>query len=118
MPDFESLGRLAATEFPSIVAYAAAIRNKLRVTLVDGSYIDFWWSRRNPSRFAYHWERTQIDGTVYRHDNFAHGQWQHMASYPKHFHAGSQGVVTESDIAENPEEGLRQFLGFAAGIIG
>ena len=118
MPDLESMGSLAATEFSDIVAYAAVIKNKLQVVLVDGSYIDFWWSRRIPDRFAYHWERTRIDGTIYRHDNVPHGQWEYVESYPKHFHAGSQGAVTESDIAENPEDGLRQFLGFAADIIG
>ena len=118
MPDLERLGQIAEAEFFRIVRGAAIVDRKLRVCLNDGSFIDFWWSDAVPGRFAYHWERTQIDGAVYRHDNFAHGQWQHMASYPKHFHAGSQQVVTESDIAENPEEGLRQFLGFAAGIIG
>ena len=68
MPDLESLGRLAEVEFLEIVQSTAIIENKLRVTLVDGSYIDFWWSEEISGRFAYHWERIRIDGTVYRHD--------------------------------------------------
>lgn len=117
MPDLEALGRLAVEEFFEIVLSAFIIRRKLRVTLTDGSYIDFWWSRRTPGRFAYHWERGHVDGTVYRHDNIPHLRWQTVASFPKHFHAGAQQTVTESDISENPEQGLRQFLQFAAGMI-
>ena len=57
MPDWESLGRSAEVEFLEIVQSTAIIENKLRVTLVDGSYIDFWWSEEISGRFAYHWER-------------------------------------------------------------
>ena len=118
MPDMESLGRLAEAEFFEIVQSTAIIENKLRVALVDGSYIDFWWSEGITGRFAYHWERTRIDGTIYRHDNIPHLRWQAVASFPKHFHAGAQQTVIESDISENPEQGIRQFLQFAADIIG
>lgn len=117
MPDLERLARLAVSEFPEIVASTAIIRAKLRIVLQDGSYIDFWWSRRTQGRFAYHWERTLIDGTVYRHDNIPHIRWRTVDSYPKHFHAGAQQAVTESEIPEDPEQGLRQFLQFAAGVI-
>ena len=118
MPDLESLGRLAEAEFFEIVQSSAIIENKLRVALVDGSYIDFWWSEEITGRFAYHWERIRIDGTVYRHDNIPHLRWQAVASFPKHFHAGAQQTVIESDISENPEQGIRQFLRFAAEMIG
>ena len=87
------------------------------MALIDGSYIDFWWSEAISGRFAYHWERTLIDGTIYRHDNIPHLQWRTVTSFPKHFHAGAQQTVIASDISENPEEGLRLFLQFAAGVI-
>ena len=118
MPDLESLGRLAEAEFFEIVQSTAIIENKLRVALVDGSYIDFWWSEEITGRFAYHWERTRIDGTIYRHDYIPHLRWQSVASFPKHFHAGAQQTVIESDISRNPEQGIRQFLRFAAEMIG
>ena len=117
MPDLESLGRLAEAEFFEIVQSTAIIENKLRAALVDGSYIDFWWSEGITGRFAYHWERTRIDGTVYRHDNIPHLRWQAVASFPKHFHVGAQQTVIESDISENPEQGIRQFLRFASEMI-
>lgn len=118
MPDLEALGRLAGEEFFEIVLSAFIIRGKLRVTLTDGSYIDFWWSRRTPGNFAYHWERGHVDETIFRHDNIPHIRWRVVASYPKHFHAGAQQAVIESDISEEPEQGLRQFLQFAAEMIG
>ena len=117
MPDLHSLGRLAEQEFFDIVQSAATIENKLRITLIDGSYIDFWWSEEIQGRYAYHWQRSSVDGTIYRHDNIPHLRWQSVESFPKHFHFGSQRDVVDSDISETPEHGLRQFLEFAKGIL-
>ena len=117
MLDLERLARLAASEFPDIVATTVIIRTKLRIVLLEGSYVDFWWSRQTQGRFAYHRERTLVDGTIYRHDNLPHIRWRGVASFPKHFHAGAQQTVIESEISENPEQGLRQFLQFAAGVV-
>ena len=117
MPDFEALGQLAVDEFFEVVLSISILRSKLRVTLTDGSYIDFWWSRRIHGRFAYHWERGHVDGTIYRHDNIPHIQWRAVDSFPKHFHDGEQQAVIESDMPDDPEEGLRQFLTFAKGMI-
>jgi hypothetical protein len=86
MPDLERLRRIAETDFLEVVRSTATIRNKLRVVLVDGSYIDFWWSSQIPGRYAHHWERRHVDGTIYRHDNMPHPQWQWVNSFPKHFH--------------------------------
>jgi hypothetical protein len=36
-----------------------------------------------------------------------------VSSFPKHFHAGEQQRVMASDLGDDPEEGLRQFLSFA-----
>lgn len=118
MPDLPALGRMAEAEFFEIVQSVAIIENKPRVALIYGSYIDFWWSEEMPGRFAYHWERTRIDGTIHRHDNIPHLQWRIVGTSPKHFHSGAQQTVTESDISEHPEKGIRQFLQFASNMIG
>ena len=44
MPDLERLRWIAETEFLSLVRSTTLVRDKLRVVLNDGSYIDFWWS--------------------------------------------------------------------------
>ena len=113
MPDLERLRRIAETEFLALVRSTTILRDKLRVILVDGSYIDFWWSTQLPGRYAHHWERRHVDGTIYRHDNMPHPQWQGMSSFPKHFHFGDQQTVVESALAADPEQALRQFLTFA-----
>lgn len=117
MPDLERLRRIAETEFLTLVRSTVIIRDKLRVVLVDSSYIDFWWSTQISGRYAHHWERRHIDGTIYRHDNMPHPQWQGVASFPKHFHSKDQQTVMESTLATDPEQTVRQFLTFAAGKI-
>jgi hypothetical protein len=52
MPDLERLRRIVETEFVALVQATAIFRDKLRVVLVDGSYMDFWWSRQIPDRYA------------------------------------------------------------------
>jgi len=113
MVDLSYLSRIAIREFADIVVATTVIRNKLRVLLRDESYIDFWWSSQIPGRFAHHWERTHVDGTIYRHDNMPHPAWQHTATFPQHYHEGSQNRVVDSFLPSDPPEALRAFLAFA-----
>ena len=113
MPDLEGLRAIAETEFPSLVQSTTIVRDKLRVIFTDSSYIDFWWSTQIPGRYAHHWERRHVDGTIYRHDNMPHPQWQKVDSFPKHFHAGDQDTVVTSTLTATPEEAVRGFLLFA-----
>jgi hypothetical protein len=80
--------------------------------LIDGSFVDVWFSLKLEGRYSYHWERKAIDGTTYRHDNAPHKHWREVKTFPKHFHDGSEERVKESDISDAPEEGLREFLAF------
>jgi hypothetical protein len=41
MPDLQQLRSMAETEFLDVLQSTAIIRDKLRVILTDGSYIDF-----------------------------------------------------------------------------
>ncbi|MFN3762096.1 MAG: DUF6516 family protein [Anaerolineae bacterium] len=112
------LARIARTEFSDIVVATTTIRDKLRVVLEDGSYIDFWWSARIPGRFAHHWERVHVDGTIYRHDNMPHPRWKGVSTFPQHYHQGKPEFVVESYLpAESPEDALRAFLTFARQIL-
>jgi len=113
VPDLHRLRRMAEHEFPDLVRSTAILRDKLRVLLVDGSYIDFWWLSQIPDRFAHHWERTHVDGIIYRHDNMPHPRWRHVSTFPQHFHDGSPSKVRESGLPTEPEEAVRTFLEFA-----
>jgi hypothetical protein len=106
------LKRIIDLEYAGISADSIIIRGKLRAFLIDGSFVDVWFSQKIPGRFSYHWERRHIDGSMYRHDNFPDINWQGISTYPKHFHNGSQDAVEASHIQDNPPAGLSQFMEF------
>ncbi|MBU1749711.1 MAG: hypothetical protein KKA73_18660, partial [Chloroflexi bacterium] len=105
------LCEIAQVEFADIVLEALILDiNELRIILSDGSFVDVWYSLKLPDRYSYHWERRALDGTIYRHDNAPHKRWQSIATFPGHFHDGSETDVVESHISQNPEKALREFL--------
>ena len=110
MVDIGSLRTIVEREFSDVVVHTEVIRNKLRVLLSDGSYVDFWWAEEISGRFAHHWERRHIDGTIYRHDNMPHRMWEKVRTFPKHFHDGKQENVRESFLPDGPEEAVREFI--------
>lgn len=57
MVDLAELEGIARGEFADIVVDVYRIDAKLRMLLIDGSYIDFWWSEVQEGRFAHHWNR-------------------------------------------------------------
>jgi hypothetical protein len=115
--DLSTLKLIAEVDFADIVQAASIMRGKLRVVLVDGSYIDFWWSRSLRGRFAHHWERTHVDGKIYRHDNAPHAKWRKVTTFPQHFHSGDDLTVVESYLSPIPEAAVREFLTFARDIL-
>ena len=74
--------------------------------------MDVWFSLKLEARYSYHWERKAIDHTIYRHDNAPHKRWQSVATFPHHFHNGSEDNVIESHLSSKPEKALRAFLTF------
>ena len=112
--DVRRLQIIAKVEFADIVtdAYVPDL-NELRIIFKDGSFADVWFSLKLEGRYSYHWERKAIDGAIYRHDNAPHKRWQSVATFPHHFHDGSEDNVTESCLSSKPEEALRAFLAFA-----
>jgi hypothetical protein len=83
---YRELATIAEAEFSDVILHVDQRAEKLRLHLIDGSYVDIWYSVRLEGRFAYHWERRMINGSVYRYDNRPHEHLKSMKSYPKHFH--------------------------------
>jgi hypothetical protein len=111
--DVERLRELAQVEFVDIVVEAIIPNiNELRIILTDGSFVDVWFSLKLRGRYSFHWERRALDGKIYRHDNSPHKRWEAVATFPRHFHDGSETNVSESHLSEVPEEALREFLAF------
>jgi hypothetical protein len=113
MVDLTPLARIIDIEYHDILVGSAQVyHDKLRAHLLDGSFIDIWFSKKIPGRFSYHRESRHLDGTIYRHDNFPDPRWKNVSTYPKHFHNGSQAQVSASSINDDPLKGLRQFMDF------
>ena len=112
MVDLVALERMAREEYADIVMDVYRVDAKLRVLLTDESYLDFWWSEVEQGRFAHHWNRQHVDGTIHRHDNSPHRKWQHIETFPQHYHRERENVVSASFLPEEPHEAVRAFLSF------
>ncbi len=111
--DLTQLKEIAEIEFHDIVKDVIIQDiNELKIILIDGSFIEVWYSLKLEDRFSYHWERRHIDGLIYRHDNAPHKKWRFLSTFPKHFHNGNEEHAVESNLDEEPEKGLRNFLCF------
>lgn len=109
--DTERLKDIAEVEFNDIVADVILTDlNELRIIVIDGSFIDVWFSLKLKGRYSYHWERKFIDGSIYRHDNAPHLRWRDIPTFPKHFHNGSEDIVILSHISDEPAVALKEFL--------
>lgn len=114
---YRALRTIVLSEFADVVVSAQIVLLhsgdplKLRLDIADGSLLDVFISVSG--RYSYHWERRLIPrGDLYRHDNAPHDRWRHVATFPKHFHAGSEDNVVESHISDNPEDAVREVLMF------
>ncbi len=107
------LKNIALREFPDIVVSASVIRGPLntiksvRMFFIDDSFMEVWLSEQ---KYSYHWQRT--NNQIFRHDNAPHKKHERIKTFPKHFHDGSEGNVKESNIDDEPEVALREFLNF------
>ena len=107
---YRELARIAEKEFFDVILNSQIIAGKLRLHIVDGSYLDIWFSVKIEGRFAYHWERGMIDGSIYRYDNRPHNNLKNMKNFPMHFHDGRDEEIRECEFGEDPKEILRAFL--------
>ena len=109
---YRRLYKIALEEFNDIVVKGEIIRLpsgaplKLRLYLLDNSFVDVWISK---NKYSYHWQKGSL---IFRHDNAPHEKWKFVKTFPKHFHNGSEENVVESYISDNPDVAIREFLSF------
>ncbi|MCC6545496.1 MAG: hypothetical protein IT392_13545 [Nitrospirae bacterium] len=112
MAAIEDLKRIAEIEFSDIVKSTSQIDFKLRIILINNSFLDVYLSQKLPDRFGYHWECMDESKNAYRYDNFPDKNWQSVSTFPYHFHNGSQSSVEASPFPLTPIEGFREFMEF------
>jgi len=111
---YNRLRVIAEKEFSEIVEDTEIVfshtgrARKLRITIIDNTFIDIWYSLEG--EYSLHWEQFQERNAVYRHDNAPHNKWSFIKTFPKHCHDGKQDNVTESNLSDEPEKALREFL--------
>jgi hypothetical protein len=112
MASIKDIKRIAEVEFSDIVKSTVQVGYKLRIVLINESFIDVYLSQKLPDKFGFHWECTDESGTFYRYDNFPDKNWHSVATFPYHFHKGSQDSVEASPFPSTPIEGFRAFMEF------
>jgi len=112
---YNTLIQIAQTEFADIVIKTETIGRrsgvalKLRLHIIDETNVDVWLSP-DLNRYSYHWEQRAVRGVLHRHDNAPdHPQ---IATFPKHFHNGSEDALESSYIPDDPKQALRLVLIF------
>lgn len=114
---YTRLSHLSLSDFADIVEATKTVEGKLRILITDGSYIDVWFSLKKEGVYAYHWERRDINGTIYRHNNLPDKTAKKLKTFPKHFHNGTEKNIVESYISDDPIEAVKSFLEFVRNII-
>ncbi|GAB4407626.1 MAG: hypothetical protein OHK0032_02980 [Thermodesulfovibrionales bacterium] len=116
---YSRLLKIATDEYGSIIEsgeiFHSSLTNnalKLRLYLYEESFIDIYYSQKG--RYSYHWNRLLTHNEIYRYDNAPHIKWKSIQTFPKHFHNGSEENVVSSELSDNPEEALREFLDFVS----
>lgn len=117
MEKFAEFARIAEIEFSQIVLSTQDLGQKLRIYLVDKTFVDFFYTTNlKTKRFSLHWERVHIDGLIYRLDNTPDKKWRNVSTFPLHFHMKvyDQVVVSPFGIGNNDKLGIifRKFFYF------
>jgi len=110
MVNLKILQKIAEIEFKEIVKHSYIKDYKLRIILIDESYIDVFLSKKLKDKFGFHWECK--DGKIFRYDNFPDKKARKLKSFPYHFHFENQDNIQESPFRISIEDGFRDFLKF------
>ncbi len=88
MAAIEDIKRIAEIEFFDIVKSTSQIDFKLRIILINNSFVDVYLSQKLPDKFGYHWECRDELKKVYRYDNFPDNNWQSVSKRHSEFCRG------------------------------
>jgi len=102
------IGRLDLSE----ILYIEWRKDRIRVYFIDDSFLDIWFSRNKPCKYAFHWERRHVDGSIYRWDNVAHRKYEYIETFPHHLHYGSKDNVRPFRPASTWEETIVEIINF------
>lgn len=110
----EEICKIAQNNYSDIISEIVfpEFSNKLRIILIDRSFIDVYISLKIRNRFDFHWERRHIDNIIFRYDNFPDVKWKKIKTFPFHFHFKRDVKVVEPNFSKNPISGFKDFMSF------
>jgi len=105
--------KLATDEFSDIIANAELYADRIRLILIDDSWIEV----RYPvlDKFSFHWQRGE---RIYRIDTAPHHKG--ITTFPRHIHFGSEDNVLADDVLEanvSPEANFRNFMAWVKAVL-
>ena len=104
--------RMIQVELNDFIYSSQILRNKLRIIFVDQSFVEIFKSNNIKDRWAFHWERKHVDGTIYRHDNIPHKAWENTESFPWHYHYKNENNVIKSDFTNDIIKNIKILINF------
>lgn len=111
---YQNLEKIAQMDFSDIVKDTELIGgrsaqpNKLRIFLIDGSFLDVWLSIDND--YSYHWEQRAVRGLIHRWDNAP--DHPEIETFPHHFHDGAEINIKNSRLNTDIITAFKEILGF------
>ncbi|MBM2815705.1 MAG: hypothetical protein HW421_2467 [Ignavibacteria bacterium] len=112
MIDIITLQITAQVKFGEIIKTLFFVDFKLRIVLIDDSFIDVIISQKLPDKFGFHWETRNVKNEIFRYDNFPDVKWKGVETYPYHFHNGSQENVVSSPFPKDIIQAFYAFMNF------
>jgi len=110
----EKISSIAQEQFLDIIEEMLyPTENKLRIILIDKSFIDIFISEKLKGVFSFHWERRHRDDTIYRYDNYPDSNWEKIKTFPYHFHKQKENIVIESPFSKHLPESFIDFMEFS-----
>lgn len=98
--------KIASDEYSDIVVDAELHADRVRLILIDGSWIEVRYPVED--KFSFHWQRSN---KIYRIDTAPHHK--DIRTFPRHIHFGSEDNVIEDYVLEenvSPEENFKRFM--------
>ena len=105
--------KIAQEEFSDIVVDVELHADRVRLILIDGSWIDVRYPVE--AKFSFHWQRSN---KIYRIDTAPHHK--SIKTFPRHIHFGSEENVIEDHVLEenvSPEENFKKFMQWVSKLI-
>ncbi|MEW6558439.1 MAG: hypothetical protein AB1349_14000, partial [Elusimicrobiota bacterium] len=68
MTNINEIQKITEIEFSHMIKSTFLMNYKLRIILLNDSFIDVNLSKALPDKFGFHWETMDKDGKIYRYD--------------------------------------------------